>query len=241
MDNLSGEQLQRLMAEKSLLSKSELAAATGVTERQIYRLAQGLVHALPIADVVKLAQYFEISVDDFLGKFLPIAVRPLSFDANIGRSPVSPTPKPTPELQAEIEEQIEELESPEITALKAEYSRLEQTFEQQKTTLQQQWQQEALEQLESWLLQWSAAANAAKENPDFPAKTLVALAKPFEQLLESWDVNAIGAVGEPVEYDPQLHQLVKGGFDIKPGDTVTIQNVGYMQGDRLLHRAKVIA
>ena len=42
MDNLSDEQLQRLMAEKSLASKSELAAATGVAERQIYRLKHKL-------------------------------------------------------------------------------------------------------------------------------------------------------------------------------------------------------
>ena len=52
---------------------------------------------------------------------------------------------------------------------------------------------------------------------------------------------SIGEVGEAVEYDPQIHQLVKGGFSTKPGDKVTIQNVGYQQGDRLLHRAKVIA
>ncbi|OKH17814.1 nucleotide exchange factor GrpE [[Limnothrix rosea] IAM M-220] len=240
MDNLSGEQLQRLMAEKGLTSESQLAAATGVAERQIYRLGQGLICALPIADLVKLAQYFELSVDDFLGAFLPIAVQPMDFDANVGRSPAPSTPEP--ELPTdEIEQQIEALESPEITALKAEYNRLEQTFEQQKNTLQQQWQQAALEQLESWLLQWSAAAKAAQENPDFPAKTLVALAKPFDQLLESWHVTPIGSVGETVEYDPQIHQLVKGGFDTQTGDPVTIQNVGYMQGDRLLHRAKVMS
>ncbi|WP_024544817.1 nucleotide exchange factor GrpE [Picosynechococcus sp. NKBG15041c] len=142
-------------------------------------------------------------------------------------------------LQRQLENQAT-THAEEIKLLKTEYDRLENQLDEQLTQAEQQWQQEALDTLEAWLLQWSAAAKAAQDNPQFPARTIVALTQPFDQLLESWDVSPIGEVSDIVEYDPQLHQLVKDHGDVAPGDLVMVQNVGYRQGDRLLHRAKVI-
>ncbi|WP_264308892.1 nucleotide exchange factor GrpE [[Leptolyngbya] sp. PCC 7376] len=228
------------MDKRNVSTELELSRAANVAERQIYRLGQGLIHTFPITDVVKLAQYFEQSVDEFLATFLPNALQPIEFEQSVDQSAEIAALKAECErLEKTLEQQTTD-ESEEVAALKAEYERLEKTLEQQGITLQQQWQQEALDQLEPWLLQWSAAANAAIERPNFPAKALVSLAKPFEQLLENWDVQPIGVVGDTVEYDPTTHQLVKDGFDVEPGDTVTVQNIGYTQGDRLLHRAKVV-
>lgn len=402
-------QLEALMAQANIADLVQLGKQSGVALRQIYRLQKGLIHTLPVEEIVRLAQFFDLAVDEFLALFLPYAIHPIAFTAATKTVPTvdpaeltalqqegdrlrvqlkeeaeafaemvqtlehklasqaadhqhivaalqteqdnlhaqltaantthaemvklletqiaeqtqelellqsqltnqSDTPAIDPaewealqtegdrlrtqlaaqaqelaDLQAQLDEytdspQIDptELEALQlegdrlraelkveteahaqsvtnlearlaaqatehaktVETLKAEYSRLENQLTGQGDTNQQQWQQEALDILESWLLQWSAAANAAQNNPSFPAKTLVALAQPFEQLLEHWGVTPIGAIGERVAYDPKQHQLVKGGFDVKPGDPVRVQNVGYQQGDRLLHRAKVIS
>lgn len=238
MSNPHSDQLHRLLDQAQIQSARDLAQIAGVSERQLFRLEAGLIHTLPVADVAKLAQALGLSVDELLSIFLPIAVHPMAFVASTPPEPpqipevtppeATPPVLPSPDLSAEI------------AALKAEYERLEKTLEEQAIALRQQWQQEALEILESWLLQWSAAANAALQNPNFPAKTLVALTKPFDTLLEAWQVQPLGAVGEEIIYNPKRHQLMKGGFDVKPGDPVVVQNVGFIQGDRLLHRAKVV-
>jgi molecular chaperone GrpE (heat shock protein) len=238
MSNPNSDQLQRLLAQAQIDSAHELAQLAGVAERQIFRLQAGLIHTFPVADVAQLAQALGISVDELLSIFLPLATQPMAFTPITPPEPpqVEPEPvvvEPSPPEPPRVDQ------SAEIAALKAEYERLEKTLEDQAASLRQQWQQEALELLESWLLQWSAAANAAQQNPTFPAKTLVALAKPLDHLLEAWQVTPVGMVGEELIYNPKQHQLVKGGFDVKPGDPVIVQHVGFMQGDRLLHRAKV--
>lgn len=126
---------------------------------------------------------------------------------------------------------------PDSTHIQAEYQRLQDQLSQQQQQLLQKFQTESLEALESWLIYWSAAAAAAKRNPELPAVRLLPLVKPIEQLLATWGVEAIGEVGEEVEYNPQLHQLIEGSAN--PGDLVTVRNAGYQQGEKLLHRAKV--
>jgi molecular chaperone GrpE (heat shock protein) len=238
MSNPNSDQLQCLLTQAQIDSVHELAQLAGIAERQIFRLQAGLIHTFPVADVVKLAQALGLSVDELLGIFLPLATQPMAFAPSV--KPEEPQAEPEPVKTEPLPPALSPVDqSAEIAALKAEYERLEKTLENQATTLRQQWQQEALELLESWLLQWSAAANAAQQNPTFPAKTLVALAKPLDHLLEAWQVTPLGVIGEELIYNPKQHQLVKGGFDVKPGDPVIVQHVGFMQGDRLLHRAKV--
>ena len=108
---------------------------------------------------------------------------------------------------------------------------------QQRETLNEEFQQSSLQVLESWLLQWPTAAAAAKKKSQLPAVKLLPLLKPVENLLTQWGVEAIASVGEQIPYDPQWHQLMEG--DAKPGDNVRVRYVGYKQGDKLLHRAKV--
>jgi molecular chaperone GrpE (heat shock protein) len=121
--------------------------------------------------------------------------------------------------------------------LKQEYQRLEKRLEQQKQELYEEFQQSSLQTIEAWLLQWSGAAYAAQSRPEFPAKNLVLLARPIEQLLKDWGVEAIEAVGSEIPYDPTQHQLMEGSA--QPGDLVRVRFAGYRWRDRLLHRAKV--
>ncbi len=102
---------------------------------------------------------------------------------------------------------------------------------------QTEFQQAALQVLEPWLLQWSTAAHAAQQNPEARAVQLLPLVRPVENLLISWGLKPIATVGETIVFNPQLHQLVSG--DAEPGDSVRVKACGYIQGDRLIHRAHV--
>lgn len=122
-------------------------------------------------------------------------------------------------------------------AIAEEYDRLQTQMQQQRETLIQEFQQQTLQILESWMLQWPTAASKAQENPDLSAVKLLPLLRPIEQLLREWRVEAIATVGASIPYDPQFHQLMEG--TAQPGETVKVRYTGYRQGDKLLHRAKV--
>ena len=122
-------------------------------------------------------------------------------------------------------------------AIAQEYDRLQTQMQQQRETLIQEFQQQTLQILESWMLQWPTAASKAQENPDLSAVKLLPLLRPIEQLLQEWGVEAIATVGASIPYDPQFHQLMEG--TTQPGETVKVRYTGYRQGDKLLHRAKV--
>jgi molecular chaperone GrpE (heat shock protein) len=122
--------------------------------------------------------------------------------------------------------------------LQQEYQRLQVQLQEQRRSIEQEFQQQSLQILESFLLQWPTAAYAAHNNPTAPAVKLLPLARPIEQLLQSWGITPIGEVGQEVLYDPQWHQSLAGEA-LPPDTTVQIRHVGYRQGERLLHRAKV--
>lgn len=98
-------------------------------------------------------------------------------------------------------------------------------------------QQATLQTLESMLIQLPTVLHAVQQNPDIPASRLVPLLRPLDKLLEEWGIVAIAPVGSEVPYDPQHHQLMDGMA--QPGDRVRVRYTGYVQGDRLLYRAKV--
>ena len=124
-----------------------------------------------------------------------------------------------------------------VADLQQEYDRLQRQFDQQKEVLQQEFQQSSWQILESLLLQLPTAAYAAQQNPQFPAVKLLPLLRPIDALLQQWGIEAIAQVGAEIPYDPQQHQLMEGKAAV--GDRVRVRYVGYRQGDKLLHRAKV--
>ncbi len=122
-------------------------------------------------------------------------------------------------------------------AMQKEYDRLQTQLIEQRETLLQDFQQSSLQTLEPWLLQWSAAAFAAQQNPQAPAVKLLPLVRPIEQLLQQWGIEQTAIVGSEIPYDPQQHQLMGGAAEL--GDLVRVRYAGYRQYDRLLYRAKV--
>jgi transcriptional regulator with XRE-family HTH domain len=126
---------------------------------------------------------------------------------------------------------------PQNAEIVREYDRLKSQLQQAQTSALQDFQQASLDILEPWMLHWPTAAHRAQQDPQLPAIRILSLVKPIEKLLKQWDIETIGTVGMQIPYNPQQHQLIEGA--IEPGELVEIRNLGYRQGDRLLHRAKV--
>ena len=126
-----------------------------------------------------------------------------------------------------------------IADLREECRRLQQKLELQKRELRSQFERETIQQLESMLLQLPSATYAAQQNPNMLAKNILPLLRPVNSLLQKWGITAIGAVGEEVIYNSQQHQSIDGCQDLKDGDMVIVRYVGYLQGDKLLYRARV--
>ena len=126
--------------------------------------------------------------------------------------------------------------------LQQEYNRLAQKLKHQEKSLRETFQHEALQTLEPWLIQWSAAAHAAQTNPQLMASKLLPLLSPIDRLLIEWGVSPIGAIGEEYDYDPALHHGMNGDFQV--GDRIRIRFLGYRYqnstGNHVLHRAKVM-
>ncbi|MGB3294263.1 MAG: hypothetical protein WBB01_14845, partial [Phormidesmis sp.] len=124
-----------------------------------------------------------------------------------------------------------------LSALQQEYQRLRSQLSQQTEAARQQVQAEALQTLESWLVQWPTVAKRAAQRPDLPAAKVIPLVRPVEQLMAEWAVEAIAPVDAEVPYDPQQHQLIGGSVD--PGILVRVTHSGQRYQGKLLHRVKV--
>ncbi|MEH2440804.1 nucleotide exchange factor GrpE [Nostoc sp.] len=207
------QKLQSLMQRVDISSFKALSRAAGVSERQILRLRQGKLEQMRVEVLLKLSLILQMPLSELVVTFS------------------------TGELLQNKTASIQELLQ-EIADLKKEYQRSQLQLEQQREILVQEFQQSTLQLLESLLLQWPTAAQKAQENPQLAAVKIVPLVqKPLEKLLQAWGVEAIAPVGAELPYDPQLHQLMEGTS--QPGETVKVRYTGYLQGEKLLHRAKV--
>jgi molecular chaperone GrpE (heat shock protein)/DNA-binding Xre family transcriptional regulator len=213
------ESLKASMNAVGIQSVRGLAQQSGVSRRQIERLRQGEVQRLSVENAMRLATTLNLTLMDFLGVFDPSAP-----DAS----------RLAPDEPCLVQPQVAQ-----SMALMADYQRLEQELEQQRSHLQAIFQSEALNILESLLLQWPTAAHAAQQNPTLPAVRLIPLLKPLEQLLQAWEIEAIATVGAIVPYDPTLHQWAGETAPPEVQHPVQVSHVGYRQRERLLYRAKV--
>jgi transcriptional regulator with XRE-family HTH domain len=207
------DRLQALMGAIGISTYAELCQRTGVTEKVIRRLRLGAIGQMQVRTLAKIAQGLQISAPELLAQFSEPG-----FEA-AGLEDQGFNPAPPPE--------------------RLEYDRLQQQLATQREALLEEFQQTTLQTIESWMLQWPTAAHAAQQNPTAPAVKLLPLVRPVENLLTQWGIVSIGVVGEPIAFDPQRHQVIGPVPD--PGDPVRVRYVGYCQGDRLLHRAKVSA
>lgn len=203
------ERLQQLMATAEIPSFRALSRRAGVSESTIRQLRQGRIAHMRLETLLKIAAALQRSLPALLQAF------EVADDVAVSDG----------------------AQDPGIAALVADYQRLQAELADQAEATRQALQQEVLNTLEPWLLQWPTVVHAVGQNPDLPASRLLPLVKPVEALLDRWQIERLAAVGETVPYDPQRHELMAG--TAHPGDPVRVRYVGYCQGDRLLYRAKV--
>jgi molecular chaperone GrpE (heat shock protein)/DNA-binding Xre family transcriptional regulator len=203
--------LRSLMQSVGVSSFKALSQTAGVSEWQVRQLRQGNARQMSLEALYKLSEALQIPLIELIAKFSDLPI-PSSSGAN------SSTEQ-------------------DLKSLQQEYERLQAQLTHQKTMLHQEFQQASLQILESLILQLPTVAHAVQQNSQLPASRLLPLLKPINQLLNSWEIEAIASVGTEELYNPQIHQLLEGTANA--GDRVKIRYVGYRQGERLLHRAKV--
>lgn len=128
-------------------------------------------------------------------------------------------------------------EAREIEQLRQQCLRLREQLQQQANQLRIDERDSAFEQLQTLLTNYPTARMMAQSKADLPAKNLVALFTPLENLLKSWEYEPIGTPWEQVPYNPQWHQ--PDTDDMEEGEWVYIRFVGYRDGERILCPAKV--
>ena len=206
--------LETLMRQAGINTLAELRERSGLSGWQLSRVQHGLLAKMSVETLVHLANALQLSLNELLAAFTPELV---------------PLPPKTPEPPG----------SQEFQALRQECDRLERQLAHQRATLETEWQQQVLSQLEPWLLQWPTAALRAQQEPQLPAQKLLPLVRPLANLLKQWQVEAIAAVGETVNFDPQWHQWLETENLPEPGTPAVVRYVGYRQGTKLLYRAQV--
>lgn len=124
-----------------------------------------------------------------------------------------------------------------IAELEAKYQDLKTNFAKQLEQIKTDFKERTFKQLYSLLINYPTAKVMVKVKPNLPAKNLVALFKPLDNLLANWGISPIGKPWEKVIYNPNLHQA--DTKDIQRGESVYIRFIGYRYGNRILYPAKV--
>lgn len=217
------EAVRSLMHACGISSFRELSRRAEVSLWQVQQLRSGKIGEMRLAPLLKLSECLQVSLPELID-----AVSPESVETSISQHQGGGGDRPLP-VNPDLETQI--------ATLQHEYDRLQQHMGDRQHQAVEELMRSALNQIESWMLQWPTAAYAAQKNDQIPASRLLPLVRPIENLLQAWGVEAIAPVGEEIPYDPQWHQLMDG--TAQPGDRVRVRYVGYRLQGKLLHRAKV--
>jgi len=122
-----------------------------------------------------------------------------------------------------------------IAELQQQCQRLRDELTSQKAQLRSDFSNATFEQLKTLFINYPSACKMAQTMPDLPARNLIALFTPLENLLQNWDIEAIGSPWQSISYDPQVHQ--PDVDDIAIGESVYIRFVGYRRiGETVSHQ-----
>jgi DNA-binding Xre family transcriptional regulator len=202
--------LRSHMQRANIASYRALATQSQVSRWQVQQLRAGQLPQMRLAVIAQMADALKVSLGELLGQF--------------GSS----------DLGSDLGSQDQQAEA----ALRQEYQRLQAEAGQVREVVRSQVQTEALQTLETWLVQWPTIAKRAQERGDaLSAVKLLPFVRPVEQLMAEWGVEAIAPIDAEVSYDPQFHQLSQGTATV--GERVAVTHSGSRYQGKLLHRAKV--
>ncbi|MGA0200538.1 MAG: helix-turn-helix domain-containing protein, partial [Prochlorotrichaceae cyanobacterium] len=162
--------LRAQMQVANLTSFRQLAQRSGLSRYQINKIRRGEWESLSFAGAVNLATVLNLSLAELLS-WTPFEV--------------VPPPSETNALGDDRQK------------IALDYQHLENQLQQQAANLRSQFQREVLQQLESWLLNWPKVVHAVQSNkPDLLAAKILPLLRPLDLLLQAWEVDPIGAIGD---------------------------------------------
>jgi DNA-binding Xre family transcriptional regulator/molecular chaperone GrpE (heat shock protein) len=213
--------LQGLMQKVGINSFKELYRSIGTSAHTINKLRSGEINTLKLQTLIKISSALQITATELIETFSVGVIVGVGVGEASTKIEASPRSMPTPEIEI----------------IQQEYQHLQQQLEQQRETLQAEFQYQSLQTLESFLTYFPTAKYAAQTNPDFPASKLFPLVGSIDRLISQWGVTVIGEIGSTIAYDPRWHQLIEG--TATPDELVTVRYVGYRQSDKLIFRAKV--
>jgi len=121
-----------------------------------------------------------------------------------------------------------------IDDLYEECLRLQEKLNQQPKQVTADFRHTTFEQLQTLLTNYPTVRKVVQEQPDLPAKNLLPLFNPLDNILDNWGYEPIGSPLEQVPYNPELHQ--PDSQDIAAGELVYIWFVGYR--DRNLGKSR---
>ncbi len=201
------------MQRADIPSYRALAVQAQVSRWQVQQLRSGKLSQMRLAVIAQLADALNLSVSELLSQFGDGDAEPSSSDER------------------------DQIAGAELLSLRQAYQRLQAEMAQQVEGVRSQVQSEALQTLETWLVQWPTIANRAQAQPALSAAKILPFVRPVEQLMTEWGVEAIAPIDAQVSYDPQIHQLSRG--TAKVGEPVIVTHSGSRYQGKLLHRAKV--
>ncbi len=221
--------LTKYMSDRSIPSFRALSKESGLSRSAIDRLRRGQVLQMQVNTLLKLAIFLKLDLELLVRSLAPTTDLPTT---DLPTTDLPTTDLPTTDLPTTdsslADFQPNAVSSPVVDPAVNPPVISEEAF-----------QRSALHKLEPWLLQWSAVATAAQNNPQMSAANLLPLLRPIDLLLEEWGVTKIAQVGEELAYDPTEHQLMDPEDPVQVGDRVRVRFSGYRYKGSLLHRAKV--
>ena len=204
------------MQQANIDSYRALALQAGVSRWQVQQLRLGKIGKMRVEALDKIA----------IALNLPVSALLTDFD------------RTEPDLTDDrLQPSENSLLTRQLAELQREYQRLQQQQAEQIAAVRSQVQIDALQTLESWLIQWPTIAHKAQTNADLAAVKTLPFIKPIHQLMAEWGVEAIAPIDAQIPYDPQIHQITKGTAN--SGELVCVTHSGCRYQGKLLHRAKV--
>ncbi|KAF3884890.1 MULTISPECIES: helix-turn-helix domain-containing protein [Nostocales] len=211
-----------LMKQESIPNWQTLQQKAEISSTTLWQLRDGQVASIKLSELAQVAKALSIPFYDFLEK---LDVLP-----------------PHPELEArrkeclELQKQLQSL-AKEKDALRQEGMRLHEELQQQRTELTNEFRTATFEKLQTLLSNYPSIYQMVSVKPELPAKNVLSMFTPLENLLKEWDYEQIGKPWEQVSYNPQIHQ--PDASDMTEGEMVYIRFVGYRNKEDILCPAKV--
>jgi molecular chaperone GrpE (heat shock protein) len=205
--------LLKLMQRVGIPNWKALKVKSGLNKTAFLQLRDNEAAKLKFTEITNLATVFNLSVFELLEKLNIV--------------------QPNPEL---------ELSRQECSKLQQQ---LQQIATEKKTLRQEELQQQRVELTNDfrnsticWMLtNYPSILQMVEVNPELPAKNLLSMFTPLDNLLSESGYETIGKACEQVAYNPQIHE--PDATDISEGELVYIRFVGYQHQDKIICPAKV--